>query len=62
MIPKGQKVDEALEARMKKAATTRMTKEEVRRQRVSFVYGQLPVSNTLTREEVAKLLDSREGV
>lgn len=62
MIPKGQKVDEALETRMKKAATTRMTKEEVRRQRVSFVYGQLPVSNTLTREEVAELLDSREGV
>lgn len=62
MIPKGQKVDEALEARMKKAAATPMTKEEVRRQRVSFVYGQLPVRNTLTREEVAKLLESREGV
>ena len=62
MIPNGQKRDEALESRMKQAASKPMTKEEVRRQRLSFVYGQLPSSSTLTREEVAKLLDAREGV
>ncbi|MCY3728584.1 MAG: hypothetical protein OXF97_06270 [Nitrospira sp.] len=47
---------------MKRAASKPMTKEEVRKQRLSFVYGQLPSSSTLTREEVAKLLDAREGV
>lgn len=62
MIPKGKKKDKAMEARMKRAASKPMTKEEVRRQRLSFVYGQLPSSSTLTREEVAKLLDAREGV
>lgn len=62
MIPNGQKRDKALEARMKRAASKPMTKEEVRKQRLSFVYGQLPSSSTLTREEVAKLLDAREGV
>ena len=62
MIPKGQKMDKALEARMKRAAGKPMTKEEVRKQRLSFVYGQLPSSSTLTREEVAQLLDAREGI
>lgn len=62
MIPNGRERDEALETRMKRAASKPMTKEEVRKQRLSFVYGQLPSSSTLTREEVAKLLDAREGV
>ncbi len=63
MIPKEPlKIDEELEQRLRKAAATPMTKEEVRRQRISFVYGNLPQSSTLTREEVEKLLDAREGV
>lgn len=63
MIPKEPlKIDEELEQRFRRAATTPMTKEEVRRQRISFVYGNLPQSSTLTREEVEKLLDAREGV
>lgn len=63
MIPKESlKIDEELEQRLRKAAATPMTKAEVRRQRISFVYGNLPQSSTLTREEVEKLLDAREGV
>lgn len=63
MIPKEPlKIDEELERRLRKAAATPMTKEEVRRQRISFVYGNLPQSSPLTREEVEKLLDAREGV
>ncbi len=63
MIPKeSSKTGEALEKRLRKAASKPMTKDEVREQRISFVYGNLPHNSTLTREEVARILASREGV
>lgn len=36
------------------------TNEEVRKQRVSFVYGTLDSSNTMTRDQVKKILESAE--
>ena len=61
MIPKDLKMDKNLKRRLKLAAGKPMTKEEVRRQRISFVYGNLPSSSTMTREEVEKIVDKYDG-
>lgn len=53
----------ALKEQLKKAVKDgrRMTKAEIREQRISFVYGQLPGRSTMTREEVAGLIDKTDG-
>lgn len=53
--------DAALLARLRQAAQKEMSPEEVRRQRLSFVYGNLPNGNTMTRDEVEVALDRLEG-
>jgi len=53
--------DKNLIERLHQAAQYKMTAEEVRRQRVSYVYGNLPEDSTLTREQVASALDRLEG-
>lgn len=61
MIPKSSKKDKTLEQKLKRVAGKPMTKEEVRRQRVSFVYGNWPIRDSITREEVEKMLDRYDG-
>jgi len=57
----GPVTDDKLLARLRKAASRVMSAEEVRSQRVSFVYGNLPKDNTMTRQEVASALARIEG-
>ena len=61
MIPTGTKPNKELERRLKKAASKPMTKEEIRRQRISFVYGNMPSRIGITRDQVAELLDKHDG-
>lgn len=49
-----------LEKKIKKMAKSKMTKEEIRAQKISYVHGSLPKNIRLTREEVEKIVD--EGV
>jgi len=53
--------DSRLIERLRLAAQHKMTADEVRRQRVSFVYGNLPENSTLTRDQVASALDRLDG-
>lgn len=50
-----------LTERLKAAAARPMTSEELWRQRVSFVYGQLGADSTLTKPEVEAILARHEG-
>ena len=55
------KTDKALLERLEESAKKPMTREELKRQRVSFVYGNLPNDSEITRDRVAKKLESNEG-
>jgi hypothetical protein len=55
-MPEQPKTDPQLIRRLERAAKHEMSAEEIRRQTVSFVYGNLPQGNTLTRREVAEAL------
>lgn len=61
VMPNEPKTDLALLERLRIAASREMTPEEVRRQRVSFVYGNLPDSSSMTRHEVEAALARLEG-
>ena len=50
-----------IEQLMREKATLSLTKEELRKQRISWVMGMLPFDSTMTRSEVERLLDSRYG-
>jgi hypothetical protein len=60
-MPEQPKTDPKLLARLALAAKHEMTAEEVRRQRVSFVYGNLPHDNPMTRNQVADAIKRLEG-
>ncbi len=53
--------EEAVISRLKRSAGRPLTREEVTDQRISWVFGNLPRGSTLTREEVARLLESSAG-
>lgn len=55
-------VDEELEEKLRQSAKGKLTKEEVRAQRISWVYGNLPIACGLTIEDVTKLIDEHDGV
>ena len=55
-------VDEELEEKLRQSAKHKLTKEEVRAQKISWAYGNLPIACGLTMEDVAKLLDEEDGV
>ncbi len=56
------KTDDALIKRLEESAKKPITKEELMRQRVSFVYGNLPSDSTVTRDRVAEKIKRNEGV
>lgn len=55
------KTDDKLLKRLSKAASEPVTKDEIAKQRVSFVYGNLPKDSTITRERVAEKIRMNEG-
>lgn len=56
------KTDQQLLERLHMAAKQPMSNEELRKQRVSFVYGNLPADSSMTRHQVMATLDRLEGV
>ena len=55
------KTDKKLLDRLETAAKRVLTKDELYRQRVSFVYGNLPKESTITRHQVEAVLAKIEG-
>lgn len=55
------KTDPELIKRLRESAAKPVTKEQLERQRVSFVFGNLPRDSTITREEVERRIRSNEG-
>ncbi len=60
-MPEQPKTDPILLERLQRAAKHEMSAEEVRRQRVSFVYGNLPHDNPMTKQQVASAIARMEG-
>ena len=55
------KTDDALIKRLEESARKPITKGDLEKQRVSFVYGNLPTDSDITRERVAKKIKLNEG-
>jgi hypothetical protein len=55
------KTDAKLLERLQRAASKPITKSELERQRVSFVYGNLPKGSTLTKDRVEHKIRENEG-
>lgn len=53
--------EETLIARLRRSAGKPLTKQEVEAQRISWVFGNLPTSSKLTRDDVVKLIKARDG-
>jgi hypothetical protein len=53
--------DPRLLTKLEKAAKRRLSPEELRRQKVSFILGSLGEESTITRERVERELDKLEG-
>ena len=55
------KTEESLIARLEESAKKPITKQQIERQRVSFVYGNLLNQGAITREKVEKRIKDNEG-
>ncbi len=60
-MPNEPKTDFALLERLQEAAKHEMTRDELERQRISFVYGNLPQESEMTRHQVGVALARFEG-
>lgn len=60
-MPEQPKTDPKLIERLEQAAKHDMTPAEIRRQRVSFVYGNLPHEHPMTKLQVAAAIARLEG-
>ena len=60
-MPDNVKTDEHLLRLLQEAAGKQLSAQEVRDQRVSFILGNMPKDSTVTREEVAAVLNNIEG-
>lgn len=60
-MPKDLKTDQALLQRLEAAAHRHVGREELHRQRVSFIYGNLPKESTITRHQIEERLARIEG-
>lgn len=60
-MPEDIKTDTQLIQRLEQAAKREMSAAEVRLQRVSFVFGNMPVNATMTRHQVEAVLARLEG-
>jgi invasion protein IalB len=55
------KTDAALTARLKEAASVKLTASELDRQRVSFIMGMVGKKSGVTRERVREVIGQQEG-
>jgi len=55
------KTNDRLLNALTEAKNYKMTAEEIRRQRISFVMGSLSLTNTMTRADVEAVMDAQEG-
>lgn len=53
--------DSALLERLKAAAAYKMSRDEIQRQRLSFVFGNMPADSSMTRPQVIEALALLEG-
>ncbi len=60
-MPTDTRTDPALLARLRMAASVKMTPEERRQQRISFIHGGLSHDSTLSHADIARMLDKHEG-
>ena len=60
-MPNDPKSDSALLERLHQAAKHEMSMAELRRQRVSFVYGNLPEKSPMTKHQVGAALARLDG-
>lgn len=60
-MPNEIRTDARLLSRLASSAKARVTKEQLRRQRVSFVYGNLPAESPITRAQVESALAKLDG-
>ena len=60
-MPNEPKTDPELLERLKNAVRHEMSPDEVRRQRLSFVYGNLPQDTTMTKHQVEAALARLDG-
>lgn len=56
-----QQTNSDLLAKLRAAAQHTPTRDELEKQRVSFVYGFMGHSSTITRSEVERLVEKQEG-
>jgi hypothetical protein len=61
-MPTDLKTDAALLAKLAEAAKRHMTKDELRLQKISFILSSVSDDSTMTRKQVAEILDEAEGV
>lgn len=61
MTTVGTKTSEELLRRLQEAAKRTLTKDELHRQRVSFIYGNLPDDSPITRNQIESVLARSEG-
>jgi hypothetical protein len=60
-MPTNIKTDEALLKRLSASAKTKLSKDRLWKQRVSFIYGGLPSDSPITRAQVESALAKHEG-
>jgi len=60
-MPHNIATDATLLAKLSAASRIPMTRELLRRQRVSFIYGSLPKDSTITRQQIEQVLNKAEG-
>ena len=53
---------ESLLNALKKATSTSPSREQVEKQRLSFIMGALPTDNNMTRADVEKILENQRGL
>jgi len=61
MIPTDLKTDAELLHKLQMSAKLPLTKEEVRAQRISFVYGNMPQDSSVSRNEIVNIIARIEG-
>jgi len=55
------KTNEHLIQRLQESASKPLSRDELERQRVSFVFGNLPQDSTITRDRVERKIKMNEG-
>ncbi len=55
------RTNQNLLAALEKATSTHPTRDQVEKQRLSFVMGALPTESNMTREQVQQILDHQRG-